>query len=103
MSIFSFLKSKRKTLFEKKMDFVLKKEKKIHHSYSNFDYCSNYEHSLWGAIRESTLLKCNNPAHRYHTLPDIDDLQQCSDVWEDCLFIMNKILELLKKEFGYKR
>jgi len=71
--------------------------------YNIFDYCSNYEHSLWGAIRESTLLKCNNPAHRYHTLPDIDDLQQCSDVWGDCLFIMNKILELLKKEFGYKR
>lgn len=71
--------------------------------YNIFDYCSNYEHSLWGAIRETTLLKCNNPAHRYHTIPDIDDIQHCSDIWEDCLFVMNKILQLLKKEFGYKR
>ena len=31
-----------------------------------YDYDSSYEHGLWGAIRESSLLKCTNPAHKYH-------------------------------------
>uniref|UniRef100_UPI004057B053 helix-turn-helix domain-containing protein n=1 Tax=Agathobacter sp. TaxID=2021311 RepID=UPI004057B053 len=34
------------------------------------DYDSSFEHGLWGAIRESSLLKCNNPAHKYHCLPE---------------------------------
>ncbi len=32
-----------------------------------YDYDSSFEHGLWGAIRESSLLKCNNPAHKYHS------------------------------------
>ena len=38
-----------------------------------YDYDSSFEHGLWGAIREFSLLKCNNPAHKYHCIPDTDD------------------------------
>ena len=31
-----------------------------------YDYDSSFEHGLWGAIRESSFVKCNNPAHKYH-------------------------------------
>lgn len=46
-------------------------EKELYGLY--YDYDSAYEHGLWGAIRESALLKCDNPAHHYHCVPDIDN------------------------------
>lgn len=65
-----------------------------------YDYDSQFEHGLWGAIRESTLVKCDNPAHQYHCIPDIDDLQKLPTVWNDCSINMIKILNVLKSEFG---
>ena len=65
-----------------------------------YDYDSQYEHGLWGAIRESTLLKCNNPAHQYHCIPDIDDLQKLPSVWNDCCKCLTKIIDVLRNEFG---
>lgn len=65
-----------------------------------YDYDSQFEHGLWGAVRESTLLKCDNPAHRFHCIPDVDDIQKLPSVWEDCKFVMRKIVELLSEEFG---
>lgn len=38
-----------------------------------YDYDSTYEHALWGAIRESCFLKCENPEHMYHFVPDIEN------------------------------
>jgi hypothetical protein len=37
----------------------------------SYDYDSNYSHGLWGAIRESSMLLCDNPVHKYHNVPDI--------------------------------
>ena len=37
-----------------------------------YDYDTSFEHALWGAIRESAMLKCDNPAHQYHNVPDIE-------------------------------
>ena len=65
-----------------------------------YDYDSQYEHGLWGAIRESTLLKCNNPAHQYHCIPDVDNVQKLPSVWKDCHDSIIKIVDLLKNEFG---
>ena len=43
-----------------------------------YDYDSSYEHALWGAIRESSYLKCVNPTHIYHIVPDIDKIGRAS-------------------------
>lgn len=65
-----------------------------------YDYDSAYEHGLWGAIRESSLLKCKNPAHQYHCVPDIDNNQKLKSVWYDCVFVMEKILLFLDDIYG---
>lgn len=65
-----------------------------------YDYDSQYEHGLWGAIRESSLIKCNNPAHQYHCVPDVDDIQKLPSVWQDCHDGMLWTISVLANEFG---
>lgn len=60
-----------------------------------YDYDSSFEHGLWGAIRESALIKCNSPAHQYHCIPDYENKQNLKNVWYDVIVIMNKIIFLL--------
>lgn len=48
-----------------------------------YEYDSQFEHGLWGAIRESSVLKCNTPGHQYHGIPDIDNIQKLPDVGND--------------------
>lgn len=62
-----------------------------------YDYDSSFEHGLWGAIRESALLKCNNPAHQYHCIPDVDDENILKSVMPDCIMVMNKTLAFLNE------
>lgn len=62
-----------------------------------YDYDSSFEHGLWGAIRESSLLKCDNPAHQYHCIPDIDDQNVLKSVMPDCVMVMNKTLAFLNE------
>ena len=73
-------------------------EKELYGLY--YDYDSAYEHGLWGAIRESSLLKCNNPSHHYHYVPDINNNQNLKSVWNDCVSIMGKILIFLDSVYG---
>lgn len=65
-----------------------------------YDYGSAFEHGLWGAIRESSLIKCNSPSHQYHCVPDIENIQKMQDVWHDCKITMNKIVDILKELYG---
>lgn len=65
-----------------------------------YDYDSSFEHGMWGAIRESSLLKCNNPAHKYHCVPDIDDEVILKSVLPDCIMVMNKTLSFLNDLYG---
>lgn len=65
-----------------------------------YDYDSSYEHGLWGAIRESSLLKCNSPSHQYHCVPDYENKQNLKSVWADCVKTMNKIILLLNDTYG---
>lgn len=65
-----------------------------------YDYDSAFEHGLWGAIRESSLIKCNTPSHQYHCVPDIENNQKMKSVWNDCVHVMNKTLELLEDIYG---
>lgn len=65
-----------------------------------YDYDSAFEHGLWGAIRESSLIKCDNPAHQYHCVPDIDNHQKMQTVWPDCMRTMSRIMDVLRKIYG---
>jgi len=56
-----------------------------------YDYNSSFSHGLWGSIRESTMLPCDNASHRYHCIPDIDANQSLPDVKSDCVKIMKKL------------
>ena len=60
-----------------------------------YDYDSSFEHGLWGAVRESALLKCGSPAHQYHCIPDYAGQQKLPSVWKDCVRTMNKILRII--------
>jgi len=65
-----------------------------------YDYDSAFEHGLWGAIRESSLIKCNCPSHQYHCVPDLDNNQKLNSIWNDCAEVMNKILLVLQDTYG---
>lgn len=65
-----------------------------------YDYDSAFEHGLWGAIRESSLLHCNNPLHRYHCIPDVNDEQNLKSVWPDCVMVMNKTINVLNEIYA---
>ncbi|MCL6886348.1 DUF5677 domain-containing protein [Clostridioides difficile] len=73
-------------------------EKELYGLY--YDYDSAYEHGLWGSIRESSMLKCDNPAHHYHCIPDVDNNQNLKSVWHDCVNIMEKTLLFLDSVYG---
>lgn len=73
-------------------------EKELYGLY--YDYDSSFEHGMWGAIRESSLLRCENPAHQYHCVPDIDDTIRLKSVLPDCIMVMNKIIVLLDQLYG---
>ncbi len=65
-----------------------------------YDYDSQFEHGLWGAIRESSILKCNAPGHMYHGVPDIENKQKLKSVANDCVRIMNKHINVLEQTYG---
>lgn len=65
-----------------------------------YDYDSSYEHGLWGAIRESSMVKCNNPAHQYHCVPDVEDLNVLKTVLPDCIVVIKKTLSFLNDIYG---
>lgn len=65
-----------------------------------YDYDSAFEHGLWGAIRESSMLKCASPMHQYHCVPDIENSQRLKSVWNDCRMVMGKTLDLMDSIYG---
>ncbi|SHL46318.1 hypothetical protein SAMN05720764_11478 [Fibrobacter sp. UWH5] len=80
-----------------KQKFESVDEKDLHLIY---DYDSAFEHGLWGAIRESSLLSCDSPGHQYHCILDVENQQKMKSVWYDSVMVMNKTIKLLVDEFG---
>ena len=68
--------------------------------YLIYDYDSAFEHGLWSAIRESSLLGCDAPGHQFHCVPDVENQQKMKSVWHDVVMVMNKTIKLLIDEFG---
>ncbi|MDD4896997.1 MAG: DUF5677 domain-containing protein [Atribacterota bacterium] len=67
--------------------------------YNNYDYLSSYSHGLWGAIRESSMLHCNNPAHIFHSIPDIEFNQKLPNAINDSMKYFEEIYISLKNCF----
>jgi hypothetical protein len=66
-----------------------------------YDYDSSFTHGLWGAIRESSMLQCNNPSHKYHLLPDIEGQQNLPDMKFDGERIIKLIFSLLSSLYDF--
>lgn len=62
-----------------------------------YDYDSSFSHGLWGAIRESAMIACDNASHQYHGIPDVSARQNLSDIKSDCMEIMKKLFCLLSE------
>ena len=70
-------------------------EKMLYEIY--YEYGTNFTHGFWGAIRESSMLICDNPTHNYHTVPDYQAEQNLRSVHTDCDMLMKKLFELISK------
>lgn len=60
-----------------------------------YDYDTNFVHGFWGAIRESSMLHCDNATHQYHTVPDISFEQKLADINHDIYSIIEKFSNLI--------
>lgn len=64
-----------------------------------YEYDSQFEHGLWGAIRESSILKCTTSGHQFHGVPDIDNIQKMPDVGNDMISVMKKHIEIIDEAY----
>lgn len=80
-----------KTQINKK--FISCDEQMLYEIY--YEYGTNFTHGFWGAIRESSMLICDNPAHNYHMVPDYNAEQKLRSVQDDCDMLLKKLFELI--------
>lgn len=62
-----------------------------------YDYDTNFVHGFWGAIRESALLLCDNPAHRFHVIPDASGDQKLKSVAPDAGRLLGRTIDCLSR------
>ena len=72
-------------------------EKELYDLY--YDYESNYAHGLWGAVRESAMLKCVNSLHLGHDVPDVQLNLSLADVLPDAIRIFKKLLSFIDDNY----
>ena len=66
-----------------------------------YDYDSSFAHALWGAVRESSMLACDNIFHHFSPVPDATFSQNLSDVTADCFSISKKLIEFANAYFAF--
>lgn len=64
-----------------------------------YEYDNNFIHGFWGAVRESSMLHCNNPTHKYHSIPDINFEQKMPSINDDIYRIIDKFSKLIDENF----
>jgi hypothetical protein len=57
-----------------------------------YDYDSSFVHGLWGSVRESSMLLCDNANHKYHSVPDVFNSQKLPSVLKDAEKAILKIM-----------
>ena len=68
-----------------------------------YDYDSSYVHGLWGAIRESSILACNNPNHLFHSIPDIFNVQKQVSILFDSEIVFLKLLNIFNTQYTFPK
>ena len=68
-----------------------------------YDYDSSYSHGLWGAVRESSMLACDNVFHHFHPVSDATLSQELPDVTVDCYNNLIKILLLINERYTFPK
>lgn len=63
-----------------------------------YEYDTQYGHGYWGAIRESSMLICDNVLHNYHNVPDFNNEMTLPDISKDVKLIMIKIMKILDEQ-----
>ncbi len=61
----------------------------------SYEYDTNFVHGLWGAIRESTMLQCEEASHQFHLMPDLDFELNLPDVSFDMLEVLKKLQDII--------
>lgn len=64
-----------------------------------YDYDSSFAHGLWGAVRESSMLHCDNATHSYHSIPDVFNDQNLPDVKADAYKVLLSLYSILAKHY----
>jgi hypothetical protein len=64
-----------------------------------YEYDNNFIHGFWGAVRESSMLHCDNATHKFHSVPDINFEQKLSSVNSDIYKIIDKFYNLIEESF----
>lgn len=64
-----------------------------------YEYDNNFIHAFWGAIRESSMLHCDNPSHKYHSVPDVNFEQRMVSINGDIYKLIDKFLKLIEETF----
>ena len=82
-----------KTQINKK--FIYCNEQMLYEIY--YEYGTNFSHGFWGAIRESSMLICDNPTHNYHMVPDYNNEQKLRSIKADCDMLLGKLFELISE------
>lgn len=80
--------------------FIEVDEKDLYDTYYDYDTC--FSHGYWGAIRESSLLICDNHAHNYHSVADTECEQKLVNCCNDLIFLLDKIISIMNDEIGVK-
>ncbi len=62
-----------------------------------YDYDSSFSHGLWGAIRESAMLYCDNVDHQYHSVPDLYANQILPDVKSDAYGVTKLLFDFFSE------
>lgn len=57
-----------------------------------YDYDSSFVHGLWGSVRESSMLLCDNANHKFHSVPDVFNTQKLPSVLKDAEKAILKIM-----------
>lgn len=67
-----------------------------------YEYDNNFIHGFWGAVRESSMLHCDNATHKYHSIPDINFEQKMPSVNNDIYKIIHKFSKLINEVFQHE-
>ena len=65
-----------------------------------YDYDSSFVHGLWGSIRESSMLLCDNVNHKYHTVPDVYNKQKLPSILRDTEKSILKIMHTINDVYS---